>query len=222
MGEPTNTSPNLNKLQTASHCSKFSPFHQSKQASEDVCLWHDAYTHLNPSVWICHPSESGVPAPRCRSSPPGCASSPGFSSWSFPALNASWPGWKPALYFSDPSGSENQRERIRGDACNVKPHLDLLLIWYIISGPPTVLGLNLQAWLPCSPALLQEPVRFLAEHPSWCCCCCVSGQQGLLCASSLVLARAYTQLASSQLNCWILLTQISVKNNKTPETRKRG
>lgn len=126
----TNTSPNLNKLQTAWHCSKFSPLHQSKQASEDVCLWHDAYAHPKPSVWICHPSESGVPAPRCRSSPPGCASSPRFSSWSFPALNASWLGWKPALYFSDPSGSENQREKMRGDACNIKAHLDLWLILY--------------------------------------------------------------------------------------------
>lgn len=127
MGEPTNTSPNLNKLHTASHCSKFSPLHQSKQASEDDCLWNDAYTHQKPSVWICHPSGSGVLAPRCRSSPPGCASSPGFSSWSFPALNASWPGWKPALYFSDPSGSENQTEQNRGDTCNIKPHLDLSL-----------------------------------------------------------------------------------------------
>ena len=73
---------------------------------------------------------------------------------------------------------------------------------------------NLQTWLPCFPALELEPVRYLAARVSWCCCCFVE-QPGWLWASSLVLAQTYTQLVSSQLNCWILLTQVTVSSNKT-------
>lgn len=118
MGEPTNAIQNLNKLQIASHCGNVLYLHESKQALDHDYHWHGSSTHLKPSVWICCPSESVVPAPRCWSCPPGCASSQGFSFWSFPALNASWPGWKSAPCFSNQSGSENQSAKIRSNSCN--------------------------------------------------------------------------------------------------------
>lgn len=93
-------------------------------------LRRDSYTHLKPSVWICHPSESVLPAPYCRSSPPGCAGSPGFSFWSFPALNASWPGWKSAFCFLNCSGSDNQSTKIRGNAwlANKTPFMRFIIV----------------------------------------------------------------------------------------------